>query len=73
MITVTGSAINANSTLTATTDEFATSTGITAGYNVTESGVTVNFWTFTKAYGNFAGEDYNNDGVTSCAGYSLGQ
>ena len=67
MITLAGSAIDANPSISISTDRFATSTGISAGFNVTKSGAaTANAWTFTKAYGNFAGEAFDNDGGTAC-------
>jgi|GEM_PF-1049851 len=66
MISVSASVLNSSPSLSASADLFATSTGVTSGSNVAVSGTTINFWTFTGAYGNYAGEAYDNDGVTSC-------
>lgn len=48
------------------TVRFATSTGISSGYNVTVSGTTVNAWTFSSTNGNRAGEAFDNDGGDAC-------
>ncbi len=67
LITVNSTVINANPSQTWTNDRFATSTGITSGYNVTFAGTaTLNAWTFTQAGGNYFGEAYDNDGATAC-------
>ena len=66
MITVAGTVIDANASMSIAGDSFATSSGITSGYNVTRTGSPVSAWTFTSEYGNYAGEAYDLDGVDAC-------
>jgi len=61
MVTVTASVINTNPLSVFKYDEFATSSGVTSGYNVTESGAPTSYWKFNLHYGNYAGEAYDND------------
>ncbi len=61
MLTVASSTIDANPALQIYTVKFATSTGITSGYNVTETGTPASYWRFKQHYGNYAGENYDND------------
>jgi hypothetical protein len=65
LITVAGSAIDANASQTFTGMRFATSTGIT-GYNVTRTGSPVSAWSFSNYHGNFGGEGYDSDGGDAC-------
>jgi hypothetical protein len=46
--------------------KFATSSGVTAGFNVTRTGTSTNSITFNSEYGNFTGEAYDSDGVDGC-------
>jgi hypothetical protein len=66
MISLAASVIDANPGLTIDRCRFATSTGITSGYNVTLAGTPASFWLFTNHYGNYDGEDYDDDGLTEC-------
>jgi hypothetical protein len=61
MMTVAGTVIDANSGKTFTNNRFATSSGVTDGFNVTADTVSVGVWRFTDYQGNYAGEDYDND------------
>jgi len=68
IITVASTVINANANLTFSTDRFATTSANLRGFNVMYTGSTAgsNFWLFTGAYGNFAGEAYDSDGTNAC-------
>jgi hypothetical protein len=66
MITVTGGAIDQNAGLQISAVNFATSTGVSSGYNVTRTGSTVNAWTFLASTGNYDGESYDSDGGDEC-------
>ena len=67
MIKLTSAVIDANPSMSITNVRFATSSGITSGFNVNfASGSSQNSWTFTRAFGNFAGEAFDNDGGTAC-------
>jgi hypothetical protein len=66
MMTIAAAAIDANASLSVSNVRFATSTGIASGYNVTRTGTPINAWTFTGHYGNYAGENYDNDGGDAC-------
>ncbi|MFA6566032.1 MAG: DUF2341 domain-containing protein, partial [Candidatus Paceibacterota bacterium] len=66
MITVTGGALDQNAGLQISSVSFATSTGVSSGYNVTLSGTTVNAWTFLASTGNYDGEAYDSDGGDEC-------
>ncbi|MCK4539743.1 fibronectin type III domain-containing protein [Candidatus Parcubacteria bacterium] len=61
MIKVAASVIDANPWATSTNIRFATSTGITSGYNVILNSTSSYPWTFTEHYGHYAGEDYDSD------------
>jgi hypothetical protein len=61
MIRVAGATIDANPLLTFQRDRFATTSGVTSGYNVTAVGTSVSAWRFNLAYGNRAGEAFDND------------
>ncbi|MBW7992774.1 MAG: DUF2341 domain-containing protein, partial [Planctomycetes bacterium] len=61
MMTVASATIDANSAKTITGNRFATSTGISSGFNVTEVGSPASNWTFTAHYGNYDGEAFDSD------------
>ena len=61
MITVGGTAITENPLKTFRFNTFATSTGITSGFNVTATGTAESSWRFTQYFGNYAGEAFDND------------
>ncbi|MEA3398264.1 MAG: fibronectin type III domain-containing protein [Patescibacteria group bacterium] len=61
MITLTAGVININPYATSTGCRFATSTGISSGYNVALIGVPTDDWEFTGHYGNYDGDDFDND------------
>ncbi|HUO50727.1 MAG TPA: hypothetical protein VMU25_04165, partial [Candidatus Paceibacterota bacterium] len=61
MMTVAASVINANPGLQIQNVRFATSTGVTSGFNVTEVGSPTSYWWFRNHYGNYAGEAHDND------------
>jgi hypothetical protein len=66
-MTLAGSVIDANANLSISSVRFASTTANTRGFNVMLSGsVPVNFWTFTLAYGNIAGESFDADGSNAC-------
>jgi hypothetical protein len=65
-ITIASSTIDQNASAQYFTIKFATSSGVTSGYNVTRLGVTGSAITFNNEYGNFAGEAYDNDGADGC-------
>jgi hypothetical protein len=60
-MTVAGSAITANPLKTWNNVRFATSSGVTAGSNVTATGASGSSWRFTSHYGNYAGESFDSD------------
>ncbi len=66
MISVSSTTIDFNPTLTISAVRFATSTGITSGFNVTRIGTPINAWTFAGHSGNFDGESYDDDGGDAC-------
>lgn len=61
MIKVTSTVIDANPLLQIQRNRFATSSGITSGFNVTETGTPSSYWWFRNHYGNFAGENFDSD------------
>jgi lipopolysaccharide export system protein LptA len=61
MMTVASSTIGQNPALQILSVKFATSTGITSGFNVTETGIPTSYWRFRQHYGNYAGESFDND------------
>lgn len=61
MLTVSSTTIDANPGLQIFTVRFATSTGVVGGSNVTAIGTSTSFWRFRQHYGNFAGEQFDND------------
>lgn len=61
LITVDGSVIDQNPLKIFMRNRFATSTGITAGYNVTATGSSVSSWKFNLHYGGFDGEANDSD------------
>jgi hypothetical protein len=61
MMTIEGSVITANPAKTWYRILFATSTGISSGFNVTAVGTTGSSWRFLPPLGNFYGEDYDSD------------
>lgn len=62
LITVSSTTVNQNPALQILGTRFATSTGITGGYNVTQSGgAPTSYWWFRGLFGNYAGEAYDND------------
>ena len=66
MMTLSASAIEANASLTVSNVRFATSTGVTSGYNVTRTGSPISAWTFSQSTGNYDGEAFDNDGGDAC-------
>jgi nitrate/TMAO reductase-like tetraheme cytochrome c subunit len=66
MITIPGGVIDQNAGLQISTVNFATSTGVSSGYNVTRTGSTLNAWTFLASTGNYDGEEYDSDGADAC-------
>lgn len=61
MVTVSSSTIDLNPTLQIQRNTFATSSGISSGYNVTASGTPSSYWWYRNHSGNRAGEAYDND------------
>jgi hypothetical protein len=61
MLTVASTVIDANALLQIQQVKFATSTGITSGANVTETGTPSSYWWFRNHYGNYAGENFDVD------------
>ncbi|MBI2030961.1 hypothetical protein HYT05_05040, partial [Candidatus Kaiserbacteria bacterium] len=61
MVTVASSTINANAAKQIMSVRFATSTGISSGYNVTEIETATTTWWFRSGYGNYYGESFDND------------
>jgi hypothetical protein len=61
MITISSTTIDADAAKSISTVRFSTSTILTTAYNVTETGTPTSYWTFTGHYGNYDGEDYDND------------
>ncbi len=66
MISLTDTAVDANASKQINYVSFATSTGITSGFNVKLSGTPTAAWTFLNHNGNYDGEAYDSDGVDSC-------
>ena len=66
MITVAGSVIDANSSFHIIGNKFASSSGVTSGFNVKQTGAPISAWTFTQHYGNYAGEAFDSDGADAC-------
>ncbi len=66
MLTLAGTAIDANASLQISNVRFATSSGVSSGTNVTRTGTPVSAWTFIDSQGNFDGEAYDSDGVDDC-------
>ena len=66
MISVSSTTIDQNASKIISGVAFATSTGITSGYNVTRVGTSSNAWTFTGHTGNYDGEAYDHDGGGLC-------
>ena len=60
-ITVASTTINTNPAIQIFNVKFATSSGISSGFNVTESGTATSYWRFKLHYGNYAGEAFDND------------
>ena len=65
-MTLAGTVIDTNGSVSFSNDGFATTSANVRGYNITLSGAAGNSWTFTRAYGNFAGEAHNSDGSDQC-------
>ena len=61
MMTVGPEAINANPAYIIQVDKFATSSGVSTGFNVTATGTPTTYWWFRNHYGNRAGEAYDSD------------
>jgi hypothetical protein len=61
MMTVAGGTIDANPLKTFFGMSFATSSGISSGYNITATGVSASVWTISGLSGNYAGEARDND------------
>ncbi len=61
MLSVAGTVIDANPLKIFLRNTFATSTGITSGFNMLASGSSVSSWKFNLHYGNYDGEAYDSD------------
>lgn len=61
MLTISSSTINAAPAKEIQLVSFATSTGVTSGYNVTATGTATSYWWFRNHYGNYDGESFDND------------
>jgi hypothetical protein len=61
MVTVASSTINANAAKQIMGVRFATSTGISSGYNVAEIESATTTWWFRNGSGNYYGESFDND------------
>lgn len=61
MITVSGSAIDANPLKTFFRNRFATSSGVSSGFNVKATGASASAWRFNLHYGGRDGEAYDSD------------
>ena len=61
MMTLAGSTINNNPLQILSNVRFATSTGISSGYNITADTFSVSAWRLSASYGNYDGEDFDND------------
>jgi hypothetical protein len=66
LLTVTSDVIDNNASLQINDTRFATSSGISTGYNGSVSGSPSNGWSFNNHYGNYDGEAYDNDGLDDC-------
>ncbi|MBP9668907.1 MAG: DUF2341 domain-containing protein [Candidatus Pacebacteria bacterium] len=66
MLTLAGSAIDANASKQVDSVRFATSTGVSTGYNVTRTGSPITAWDFSNHLGNYDGEAFDSDGGDSC-------
>jgi hypothetical protein len=66
MITASSSVIDANASMQISGVVFATSSGITSGFNVKRIGTPLNAWTFIGHTGNYDGEAFDDDGVDAC-------
>ncbi len=66
MMTIAGSVIDANASAHITGVKFATSSGVSSGYNVVRTGSPVSAWTFAQGYGNYSGEAFDSDGSDAC-------
>ncbi|MFT7506931.1 MAG: hypothetical protein ACI92I_000067 [Acidimicrobiales bacterium] len=60
-ITVAGSVITANPSLTFSNNVFATTSGVTSAVNVTVTGTTASGWRFTAHSGDISGETFDSD------------
>ncbi len=65
LLTVAGSAIDANASQVFTGMRFATTTAI-SGYNITRTGSPASAWSFQSYTGNLSGEAFDNDGGDAC-------
>ena len=63
MFTIAGSVLDQNSVKTWYRIKFATSSGITSGYNASTTGSSVSSWRFTPSIGNYYGENHDGDGA----------
>ena len=61
MMTVAGGTIDANPLKTFFGMSFATSSGISSGFNITATGVSASVWSISGLSGNYAGEARDND------------
>lgn len=66
MMTVAASVIDANASKQITNVTFATSSGVTSGYNVVRTGSPVSAWNFDTHGGNYDGEAFDQDGGDAC-------
>lgn len=60
-LSLAASVINQNPALQIQQVSFATSSGITSGYNVVASTTASSYWWFRNHYGNYDGENFDND------------
>jgi Domain of unknown function (DUF2341) len=61
LITVAGTAIDANPLKIMQTNRFGTSTGVVSGTNVTATGSSISSWKFNLHYGDIDGEGFDSD------------
>jgi hypothetical protein len=66
MITIDGGVFDQNPSKIITGTVFATSSGISAGYNVYVVSASTNAWTFSGSAGNYDGENFDFDGADTC-------
>lgn len=66
IMTLAGTVIDANSGISISAVKMASTSANIKGFNVMVTGTPGSFWTFTGAYGNVSGENFDADGTTLC-------